>query len=131
MTNLKTFLIGAVLAAGAVAPAAAQNLAGIPSQAVAEAVVGPISQGTSFSTVSDYPAGTVVVSCFRGPWRETIWDHPEPVFVDSLRAVGYDYATAESIANRICRDYALVGNDAGLKAAMEAIVRESPNFREY
>ena len=92
MTNLKRLLIGAAVALGLAAPlaapVAAQGLPGVPSQAMAEAVAGPISQGTSFSTVGNYPAGTVVVSCFRGPWRETIWDHPEPVFVDSLRAVG-------------------------------------------
>ena len=33
-------------------------------------------------------AGMIVVSCFRGPWEEVIWDRPEPVFIDSL--VGVD-----------------------------------------
>lgn len=70
--------------------------------------------------------GTVVVQCFRGPWREVIWDRPEAKFIESLVGVGYDYPSAFAIANRICRDITLVGDDAALKAAMERIIAEAP-----
>ena len=56
-----------------------------------------------------------------------IWDRPEPVFTESLVAVGYDYANAYAIANRICRDPALVDNNAALKAAMEDIIAKAPH----
>ena len=63
----------------------------------------------------------IVVSCYRGPWKEVIWDRPNAVFVDSLASVGYDYPTAQAIATRICRDDALVGNPEALKATMRRI----------
>ena len=110
---MRTMLIGAAMAAGMATGAMADGSAMVAAGAHA------------------YGSGVVVVSCFRGPWRETIWDHPEAIFTDTLRAVGYDYATAESIANRVCRDYNLVGDDAALKAEMERIIAESPNFRQF
>ncbi|NAZ36108.1 hypothetical protein [Rubellimicrobium sp. CFH 75288] len=73
--------------------------------------------------------GTIVVQCFRGPWVETIWDRPTAVFLDSLVAVGYDYATAHAIAFRICKDVNLVGDLGALRAEMERIVAESPRYR--
>lgn len=72
--------------------------------------------------------GVVTVSCFRGPIRETVWDHPRAIFTESLVAVGYDYPSALSIATRICRDVTLVGDEAGLKAAMEAIIAQAPGY---
>jgi hypothetical protein len=56
-----------------------------------------------------------------------IWDRPDAIFTESLVAVGYDYTNAFAIANRICRDPALVGNQAALKAAMEAIIAAAPH----
>ena len=44
---------------------------------------------------------TVTISCFRGPWREVIWDRPEPVFVDSLVAAGYEFPEAHAISERV------------------------------
>lgn len=70
--------------------------------------------------------GVVTVSCFRGPWRDTIWDHPRAIFTDSLVAVGYDYPSALAISTRICRDVTLVGDDAAIKAAMEQIIADAP-----
>ncbi len=70
--------------------------------------------------------GVVTVSCFRGPLTVTAWDHPESIFVDSLVAVGYDYPSAWSIGDRICKDSTLVGNPEGLKAAMEQIIADAP-----
>ena len=71
--------------------------------------------------------GVVTVVCYRGPWKDVIWDRPEAVFTDSLVAVGYDYTNAYAIANRICRDPALVDNYPALKAAMEEIIAKAPH----
>lgn len=70
--------------------------------------------------------GVVTVSCFRGPLAVTAWDHPEAIFIESLVAVGYDYPSAWSIGDRICKDSSLVGNPDGLKAAMEQIIADAP-----
>lgn len=70
--------------------------------------------------------GVVRVACFRGPFTVTAWDHPEAVFIESLVAVGYDYPSAWSIGDRICKDSALVANPDGLKAAMEQIIADAP-----
>ena len=71
----------------------------------------------------------IVVSCFRGPWREVIWDRPNAVFVDSLVSAGYDYPAAHAIGERICRDATLVGNPAALKSTMEQILRDPKSGR--
>jgi len=70
--------------------------------------------------------GVVTVSCFRGPLTITAWDHPESIFIESLVAVGYDYPSAWSIGDRICKDSTLVGNPDALKAAMEEIIANAP-----
>ena len=72
-----------------------------------------------------YGAGgqTIIVSCFRGPWKEVIWDRPNAVFIDSLVNIGYDYPTAQAIGERVCRDDALVGNPGALKSTMRRILR--------
>lgn len=71
----------------------------------------------------------VVVSCYRGPWEDVIWDRPNAIFVDSLVNVGYDFPTAHAIAERICRDRLLVGDTDALKAEMQRILRERPARR--
>jgi len=70
--------------------------------------------------------GTVYVSCYRGPWRDVIWDRPEAIFVDSLVSVGYDYTNALAIATRVCRDITVVGNDEAMRLEMVRIIREAP-----
>lgn len=69
---------------------------------------------------------TVVVSCYRGPWREVIWDRPEPLFIDSLVAAGYDYPTAHAMAERICRDQSLVGDREALRGTAQDVVNGTP-----
>lgn len=69
---------------------------------------------------------TVVVSCFRGPWNDVIWDRANPEFTDSLIKVGYSYSTAVAIGERICRDPGLVDNKEGLRTAMTRILQETP-----
>lgn len=71
--------------------------------------------------------GVVRVSCFRGPWKEVIWDRPQGIFIDTLVEVGYDYPSALAIATRLCRDINLVDDDAAMKAEMERIIAEAPH----
>jgi len=75
--------------------------------------------------------GVIVVSCYRGPWKEVIWDRPNAVFIDSLVNVGYNYSTASAIAERICRDQNLVGNPGALSVSMRNIVRSPGGQRGY
>ncbi|MFZ5962024.1 hypothetical protein ACOXXX_03655 [Thalassococcus sp. BH17M4-6] len=72
---------------------------------------------------------TIVVSCFRGPWKDVIWDRPNSNFVDSLVNAGYTYPTAHAIAERVCRDDSLVGNPGAMKAAMERIFHDAASHR--
>jgi hypothetical protein len=72
---------------------------------------------------------TIVVSCYRGPWTDVIWDRPNAIFIDSLVNHGYDFSTAHAIAERVCRDQLLVGDGEALKAEMRRIMRESPARR--
>ncbi|KIN70892.1 hypothetical protein Z945_3356 [Sulfitobacter noctilucae] len=73
----------------------------------------------------------IVVSCFRGPWKEVIWDRPNAVFIDSLVSVGYDFSTAQAIGERVCRDQRLVGNPAALKTTMERIWYDRASHRKH
>ncbi|NCO22718.1 MAG: hypothetical protein GW905_12135 [Rhodobacterales bacterium] len=72
---------------------------------------------------------TITVSCFRGPWREVIWDRPNAVFIDSLINAGYDHPTAFAIGQRICRDSALVGNLDRLRSEAIRVLQASPAHR--
>lgn len=74
-------------------------------------------------------AKQITVSCYRGPWKDVIWDRPNAVFIDSLVAVGYKFSTAHAIGERVCRDRSLVGDTDALKAEMQRIWRESPARR--
>jgi len=78
------------------------------------------------------PTGTqIVVSCFRGPWNDVIWDRPNAVFIDSLVAIGYDFTTAHAIGERVCRDEALVGNPEGMRETMLRIYRDRASHRKH
>ncbi len=69
---------------------------------------------------------TIVVSCYRGPWKEVIWDRPNPVFYDSLVGAGYSPATANALGTRICRDQNLVGNLQNMIAEVQQVIRQAP-----
>lgn len=77
-------------------------------------------------SVSASYAQSVVVSCYRGPTTGIIWDHPLPIFVDSLVAVGYPIDVATSIAERICRDPELVDNPALAAARTKEFLNRIP-----
>lgn len=81
---------------------------------------------SSDNSYAQQSAPRVVVSCYRGPWQQVIWDHPNAVFVDSLVDIGYSIERAEAIADRICTDASLVNNPEALKATTEAIIARSP-----
>jgi hypothetical protein len=72
---------------------------------------------------------TIVVSCFRGPWEDVIWDRPNPVFVDSLVTAGYSFPEAHAIAERVCRDPDTVGDHDGMRRVMEGILANTPPAR--
>lgn len=105
---MKKLLLSAIVLAGIAAPAVA---------------------GTAYAY--KFTDHTIYVSCFRGPWKEVIWDRPNAKFVDSLVNLGYDYPTSHAIAERVCRDDDLVFNKDGLKAEMKRIYAESPEYRKH
>ena len=69
---------------------------------------------------------TIKLSCYRGPWNDVIWDRPEGVFLDSLRALGYGPTEALAIGETVCRDRLLVGDTEGQKAKLREIIRRNP-----
>ena len=69
---------------------------------------------------------TIQISCFRGPWREIIWDRAEARFTDDLVAYGYSYAEADAIGTRICRDPEGVDNPQNLVGVLRGILRTQP-----
>lgn len=71
-------------------------------------------------------AGELVISCFRGPWTQVIWDAPNTSFTDSLVGMGYDVATATAIGTRVCRDQEAVGNPDLMKALTLRLIAETP-----
>ncbi len=66
------------------------------------------------------------IDCYRGPWKETIWDHPRGAFIDDLMLIGYDYANASAIAYRICRDVRTSGNPPAMQAALLNAIAQTP-----
>lgn len=94
---------------------------------VASALATPaVADGGTHGYAPAQTAPQVVASCFRGPWQQIIWDHPNAVFVDSLVNIGYSFERASAIANRVCKDKSLVNNPAGLKSTTETIIASSP-----
>lgn len=78
------------------------------------------------ATAQAQDGGQIVISCYRGPLTETIWDHPRAVFIDSLVSYGYSYPEASALAYRVCRDVTLVGNDQALLDATRAAITSQP-----
>ena len=76
---MKTIIMAALAAFTLAAPALAHD---VPNHTHQDAVQTP----------------TVVVSCYRGPWEQIIWDHPQAPFTDSLVAIGYSFERANAIA---------------------------------
>lgn len=85
-------------------------------------IVAAVLAATATQAISD----SFVISCYRGPTKNVIWDRPNPVFIDSLKAAGYAPLEAIQIANSVCSDPELVGDLEGLKAAVMEIMELSP-----
>lgn len=74
--------------------------------------------------------GEFLISCYRGPWRDTIaWDRPNAVFLDELMEMGYSSAQAISIGKRVCRDEFGVGDHEYMKATLARLISEEPPRR--
>ena len=71
--------------------------------AMAAALAVPASAGSYSKTIYQFSNDVIIVSCFRGPWKDVIWDRPNSNFIDSLIKIGYDYPTSHAIAERVCR----------------------------
>ncbi|MEM6577453.1 MAG: hypothetical protein AAF678_03100 [Pseudomonadota bacterium] len=67
----------------------------------------------------------VLVSCYRGPWAQVIWDRANPEFVASLEANGMDAIEARVIADSICRDPRLVNNPEQMAAEVRRVVSQA------
>lgn len=63
----------------------------------------------------------LLVSCYRGPWTEVIWDRANPEFIRSLEAHGYTTADATRIADSMCRDPRLVYNPTAMAREVRAV----------
>lgn len=74
---------------------------------------------------------TITVSCFRGPTGDVIWDRPNAVFIDSLVAAGYTFATAHAIGERVCRDENLVGKPDAMADTMRRIFADPASHGDY
>lgn len=100
----------------------------IIAAAALAAVMGPLAMpaATFAQTSGQAVKYSITVSCYRGPWQDVIWDKPNPEFISSLTNAGYSAARAEQIGIRICRDASLVGNLAGMRAAMRQVLRNTP-----
>lgn len=73
---------------------------------------------------TDAPA--ITISCFRGPWREVIWDKPNAVFLDGLTRIGYSPAQAYAIGRRVCRDEYGLKDPEYLKSTFRRLIAEKP-----
>ncbi len=69
---------------------------------------------------------TITISCFRGPFSDVIWDHPNGIFIDDLVNIGYTFPEAHAIAERVCRDAATVDRPDVAIDVMYRIIAENP-----
>lgn len=67
----------------------------------------------------------ILVSCYRGPWHQVIWDRANPEFIASLEAIGIEAVEARVIADSICRDPRLVNNPDEMAAEVRRVVSEA------
>ncbi|WP_163025998.1 hypothetical protein [Chachezhania antarctica] len=85
------------------------------------------TDGSAAKATGGHP---IIIDCYRGPWRQTIWDKPQGTFINDLVLNGYDFANATALATDICRDERLVGDPEGLKAALLESMKEVPPTRK-
>jgi hypothetical protein len=120
---MRFFKSAAVVLAGMLPLAGAANAQTTGTQRV----VITVDVGTPAAHTRGVVRGpTIMVSCYRGPWQDVIWDRPNTVFIDSLVNAGYTIATAEAVGQRICRDPNGVGSSDRLLAIATQVLNESP-----
>lgn len=73
-----------------------------------------------------FASNQIVASCFRGPWKEVIWDRPNAEFIDSLMDAGYSINTATAIAERICKDENLVNQPNQMIQEVQRLLKIIP-----
>lgn len=114
----KLFIAAAVLAG--VSGAALAHETGSGAQAHSH----PVDRAHSHSgpTVTKQ----IRIDCYRGPWKETIWDHPRAAFIDDLVAFGYDSSDASAIAYRVCRDVTALGDSDALRTNLLNAIAQTP-----
>lgn len=119
--SFRTIATAMTLSFAAVAPAAAHEYGHTHYHTHAAPAAAPvIVQGA---------ARTIRVSCARYISSQVIWDRPNGVFVEDLRAAGYGTAEAQNIATSVCRDERLVGNSDALADTMRGILATDPPRR--
>ncbi|KEO52906.1 hypothetical protein [Thioclava pacifica] len=102
------------------------------AQAGSSCYTGPVGREHANNVTACGPVRKqpIHIDCFRGPWRETIWDHPQGSFVNDLVKFGYDYGDAMGIATDICKNVDLVGDAEGLRRALiQAIAADPPGSK--
>lgn len=100
------------------------RLAAVPLSAAALLIL-PNAAAAHHHRTTAQPV-TIQIACFRGPWREIIWDRAEVGFTDSLVAYGYSFAEADAIGTRVCRDPDGVDNPQHMVDMVRHILRTQP-----
>ena len=75
---------------------------------------------------SDDDPGQITISCFRGPWKDVIWDRPNAVFIDDLVQIGYTLTEASWLAERVCRDEYGVYDEEYIVDRFKKLLAENP-----
>ena len=89
------------------------------------AMANPVQADNVTRSNTTVTSGSVIhVSCYRGPWKEVIWDRPNPEFIQSLEDNGIGSRDAIEIAETICRDPRLVDNPTGLAKQVRRLVAD-------
>lgn len=89
-----------------------------------------LAQQSTMPTKPGANGTALTISCFRGPWKDVIWDRPNAIFVQSLVDRGYTYAEAEGIGERVCRDEHGVGNPEHLRKSLKEAMTAVPPGRK-
>lgn len=96
-------------------------------------MVGTMLRFTTFAASAAFLLGAdaalagsdILVSCYRGPWNQVIWDRANPEFIASLEANGMAPVEARVIADSICRDPRLVNNPDEMATEVRRVISEA------
>lgn len=68
----------------------------------------------------------IELSCYRGPFKDVIWDRAYPNFVASLESYGYPRYQAQLMADSICRDPSFIDNPDAMKTSVIEMIKQTP-----